>query len=212
MKLRSNRLTYAAMLVIAASGSSRSQAQPSASADKPTAAAYYPLAVGNTWQFEMTTAGTTRPVEFRVAKLETIDNVPMYRVDTVISGNFAASESLAANTKGLFRYRYNGIEIAPPILLLRNPVRIGDSWSTETQLGDQKLTVTCNVTEEKVSVEAGDFRAIKLVVETTVDGTQIKSEYWLAANTGIVKQLLTIGGKLVEIKLQKFSPAEPSPD
>lgn len=200
------------MLLVAAFCSFHSQAQPPSNADKPPAAAYYPLAVGNTWQFEMTTAGTTRPVEFRVAKLETIDNVPMYRVDTVIAENVTASESLAANDKGLFRHRFNGSEIVPPIMLLRNPVRNGDSWSAETQAGGQKMVVTCSVSEERVSVKAGDFLTIKLAVETSVDNVRIKSDYWLAANTGIVKQLLTFGGTTVEIELQKFSPADVSPN
>jgi hypothetical protein len=220
MKVRCHPLKSAVVLLVAAGMAIHSSnvmgqttgdpVEPPAAAELPAAAAYYPLAVGNIWQFEMTTAGATQPIEFRAAKLETIDNVPMVRIDTIMASNVVVSESLVANDKGLFRYRYNGIEIAPPIMLLRNPVRVGDSWSAETEIGGQKVTVSCRVAEEKVSVKAGEFQTIKLAVETTADGVQIKSDYWLAADTGIVKQLLSIGGTVVEIELQKFVPASAS--
>jgi len=219
MKMRTRSFKQAALLFLAAgltiyapSAFGQPTGNPAAppAAELPVAADYYPLAVGNVWQFQMTTAGRTQPIEFRAAKLEIIDNVPMVRIDTVVAGNVVASESLVANDKGLFRYRYNGIEIAPPIMLLRNPVRVGDSWSAETQIGGQKMNVSCRVAEEKVTVKAGEFQTIKLSVETAAEGVQIKSDYWLSADTGIVKQLLTIGGTVVEIELKKFVPAAAS--
>lgn len=219
MKVRTRKVKQAAFLFLAAGlasyspsafGQTASNPAKPPAAKLPPAAAHYSLAVGNVWQFEMTTAGTKQPIEFRAAKLETIDNVPMVRIDTVVAGNVVASESLVVNDKGLFRYRYNGIEIAPPIMLLRNPVRVGDSWSAETEIGGQKANVTCRVAEEKITVKAGEFQTIKLAVETAVDGVQIKSDYWLSADTGIVKQLLTIGGTFVEMELQKFVPAAAS--
>lgn len=173
-------------------------------AELSPAAAYYPLEVGNSWQFEMSVGDAKQPFEYRVAKLETIDSIPMFRIDTVIAGNVVASENLGANEKGLFRYRYSGIEIDPPIALLRNPVRVGDSWSLTTKIGGQEVMVTCQVARQTITVAAGKFDAIRLLVKTKVDGVDISGEYWFAANTGIVRQSLTVGGKPVSMELQKF--------
>jgi hypothetical protein len=43
-------------------------------------------------------------------------------------------------------------------------------------------------------------------VKTTVNGVDVRSEYWFAADTGIVKQLFLISGKPVSIELQKYVP------
>jgi len=172
----------------------------------PLVKKYYPLQVGATWQFDMKVQGNSIKMTNRVAKLENIDGVPLYRVETAIHGQTSATEHLSQTEQGLFRNRFNGIELTPPLPLLKNPVELGESWKTKVEMGDQTVEISCAVAdaEEKISVPAGEYHAVKLTVETKVDGAQILSDYWFAADIGIVKQYLDIGGQIIEIELREY--------
>src|SRR5215211_8271492 len=74
----------------------------------------------------------------------------------------SVSEHLSSTAKGLFRHRYNGSEISPPVRLLSFPIRIGETWESEHTCGGQKFKVHGRVGCEEVEVPAGKFKAITL--------------------------------------------------
>jgi hypothetical protein len=165
---------------------------------------YYPLLPGNIWTFDLRVGDVTRTIVNRASKPEQINGVEMVRIETVVDGNVIATEHLGSSAAGLFRYRFNGIELDPPLQLLKNPVKAGDTWTTEVKIGEQSLTIRCDIGAESVTVPAGKFDCVKLLVVTTVQGVAITSDYWLAADVGIVKQTMTINGQPMEMVLKEF--------
>lgn len=189
-------------------------AQPTAApAESPqlVAAPFYPLQQGSQWHYVMNAKDTKREMTNKVAKLEKIDDQQLYRIETILDGQIVATEHLSHTDKGLFRNRFNGAVLSPPLLLLRNPIKRGDRWETKTQIGAQELTIGCKVDQDKVETPAGKFNTVKLTVTTKVDDTDILSDYWFAREVGIVKQEMSIDGEKVTIELQKHEPGKTEP-
>jgi len=174
-----------------------------------TTAVYFPLQVGNQWQYQLDTQGQKIQLTNKVAKQEKIDNQKLFRVETEMNGQVAATEHLNHTAKGLMRHRFNGLELDPPLALLKNPIVLGESWETKTQMGGQKINIKCQLDEKKedVKVPAGEFETLKLLVETEVNGQPIASTYWFAEKVGFVKQNVNIAGNSVDVELLKFEPA-----
>ena len=176
------------------------------------AAPFYPLHQGAAWHYKMIDSkGNERDMTNKVAKLENIDDRQLYRVETLLDGQIVATEHLSQTPKGLFRNRFNGAVLSPPLPLLKNPIQRGSKWETKTLIGAQELTIRCNVEADQVEIPAGKYKAVKLTVATSVDDTKILSDYWFAANVGIVKQEMDIGGQKVKIILQKYVPGKTQP-
>ncbi len=171
---------------------------------------FYPLAVGNQWDYEVHANGNVSEISNRVAKKEVIDGETLYRVDTSAGGNVSASEHLRHAQAGLYRDRFNGLEFSPPIILLKNPPTPGEKWETVTKVGDQDFNVKCVIGDyEDVKVPAGTFKALKLNVSTTVGPDTFVSDYWFAPETGIVQQGLDLAGIKALLKLKKFTAGKP---
>ena len=87
---------------------------------------YYPLNAGNKWTYQIESdnipKGSAKLVN-QIAKIEKIDNVSLARLETTAKERIAATEHLSVNEKGIFRHRYNGVEITPPICLLKFPIK-----------------------------------------------------------------------------------------
>lgn len=171
---------------------------------------YYPLAEGNQWDYEVHANGNVSEISNSVAKKEVIDGETLYRIDTSVGGNVSASEHLRHAQAGLYRDRFNGLEFSPPIILLKNPPTPGETWETETKVGDQVFKVKCVIGDyENIKVPAGTFKALKLNVSTTVGPDTFVSDYWFAPETGIVQQGLDLAGTKAMLKLKKFKPGAP---
>ena len=110
------------------------------------------------------------------------------------------------NEKGIFRHRYNGVEITPPICLLKFPIKKNDSWKTESVTGKEKVKMACKSDEEEIEVPAGKFKTVKVVLDAEVvdAGIIVSTTYWFASRTGIVKQHVNINGMQFSILLEKF--------
>ncbi len=171
---------------------------------------YYPLAVGNQWDYAVHANGNDTEISNRVAKKEVIDGETLYRIDTSAGGQVSASEHLRHAQAGLYRDRFNGLEFSPPIILLKNPPTPGETWETDTKVGDQDFKVKCVIGDfEEVRVPAGKFKALTLNVSTTVGPDTYVSDYWFAPGTGIVQQNLDLAGTKAVLRLKKFSPGVP---
>ena len=134
---------------------------------------------------------------------------PAARLESVVNGNVVATDYLSANNEGVFRNRYNDIEVSPPVCLLKYPPKEGATWETQTKFSDQQLTVTGREGKsEDVQVPAGKFQAVPVVVEATTEGIKISTSFWFAENVGIVKQTIDWGGKTISVELVKFEPGK----
>lgn len=181
--------------------------QPLATAQEPKS--YYPLKAGNKWTYQIESdsvaKGTAKLIN-QIAKIEKIDGVSLARMETTAKGKVAATEHLSANEKGVFRHRYNGAEITPPICLLKFPIKKGDSWKSESMTGKEKIKVACKSEEEEIEVPAGKFKTVKVVLDAEVvdAGIIVSTTYWFAQGVGIVKQHVNINSMQFSILLEKF--------
>jgi hypothetical protein len=179
---------------------------PAAEKGKAKVPDYYPLKVGSKWHYQLAAAnGKQVQIVNQIAKLETIDGKTMARLEAIIGGNVAGTEHLSSNDQGIFRNRYNGVEVSPPVCLLKYPITEGASWETVAKIGDQQLTFTGREgPKESVQVPAGTYQTVTAIVQTTVNGMKISTTYWFAANVGVVKQTMDLNGQTVNMELVKY--------
>lgn len=172
---------------------------------KEKAPDYYPLKPGTKWFYDMTVNGQKIKANNQVAKIETIDGKSLALVETVINGMVAGSEHMTATDKGVFRHRAYGVEISPPVCVLKYPFKKDETWETDTTIGGQKVKVKSKaIGDEEITVPAGKYKTVKCEAETTLGPSQFTTTYWFAADVGVVKQVATIMDKDITLELEKF--------
>jgi hypothetical protein len=171
--------------------------------DKKKAPNYYPVAEGAAWHFHVTVNGNEAKATNRIAKIEKIDGVDLGRLEAVVSDKVVATEHVSQNDKGVFRHRYNGQVIDPPLPLIRYPVKAGDKWDGELKVGKDAARYDCVATEEEVSVPAGKFKAVKVVINVTENGNTLATTYWFVNDIGFVRQTVEAGNLNILMELEK---------
>jgi hypothetical protein len=212
------RVTWcvATMLALFAGLGSFLHAKPDRPEDKKTPN-YYPLNVGNQWTYKVSVAENSANVQSRIVKMENIDNHDLARLEATVNNSIVAVEHLRQTEQGIFRYRNNGIDINPPLLLLKYPVNIKSKepmkWSGALKGGSEKGTYTAEATEESVEVPFGKYQAIRVVIKLEQGkgpGQTVNTTYWFVKDIGFVKQTVEAGGLSILMELEKFDRAKDS--
>jgi hypothetical protein len=167
---------------------------------------YYPLEVGNTWEYKLTANGNVVTMVSKIAKIEEIEGKSLSLLEAAVNGNVAATEHLQRTKAGIERFRTNGIAATPPFLLLKYPVKPGETWGGEFVAANDKGKYTSQATAETVEVPAGKYKTIRVAVKLEVKGQIINTTYWFARDVGFVKQTVDAPNLNVVIELQKFEP------
>jgi hypothetical protein len=165
---------------------------------------YYPLQVGNKWDYKVEAAGSSAQAVSRIVKVENIDGVSLARLEATVNGNVVANEHLRSDDKGVFRYRNNGQPIDPPICLLRYPAKSGDKWDGDITVGKEKGKYSCETREENVEVPAGKFKAMKVTVTLEAKMQKVTTSYWFVKDVGFVKQTVEAGDLIINMDLEKY--------
>jgi hypothetical protein len=171
---------------------------------------YYPLKPGTKWTYHVD-AGNGNKVEVRneVTKNETIDGKSMALLHTIVNGSVVATEHLSSTAEGVFRCRYNGTEVEPPLCIFKYPMKEEATWEAEAKIGPQQLKVkSASGKLVEVTTPAGKYKAAPVVTETAVGETKIKAKLWFVPDIGIVKQDTAIGDKNVNLELIRFEAAK----
>jgi hypothetical protein len=174
---------------------------------------YYPLQVGNQWTYKVSVGDNSAVTVSRVAKMETFNGGPeLARLEASISNNVVATEHLRQTDQGVFRYRNNGVEVMPPICLLKYPVAIKPKepmkWSNAVKAGAEKgTTYSAEAVEESVEVPLGKFQAIRVEIK---QGKGADTTYWFVKDIGFVKQTVKAGDLSILMELEKFDRAKGS--
>jgi len=184
-------------------------ALPSASQDAPgknKLRDYYPLKAGTKWTYEGDDGnGQKTQVTNRIAEIETIDGQALARLETVINGNVVMTEHLASTPKGVFRHRVKGVEVNPPVCILKYPFTEKQKWEVESMIGPQRLKMNFqSVRNEEVSSPSGKYETVSVVVETNVNDLRSKATSWYAPDVGLVKQITEMGDRIFDLELVKF--------
>jgi hypothetical protein len=172
---------------------------------------YYPLKEGSKWYYHTELPGMDAQTWImHVAKLEKIDGVPLFRLEmTKKDSGMTATEHLRSGDDGVFRYRFNGQPASKPVCVIKYPVKAGDTWQDETEIGGQKVKMSCKVgNEEEVAVPAGKFKTMPVYVQADLGGLNMNTTFWFAANVGIVKQVVEFMGQKVTQSLEKYEAAK----
>lgn len=171
---------------------------------------YYPLKKGSTWEY--VTAGKSFRIE--LVEFEMVGDTLCAKLESMLNGNTVASEHVAVKDDGVYRYKYNNIEISPPLKFLALPVGPDKTWqvdSSATTPNGETLNLKGQFTTkaETVKVPAGDYEAISSTSSSfEVMGQKLEMSYFFAPDVGMVKQVVKVGNNTVTVELQKYTPGE----
>ncbi|MCS7159209.1 MAG: hypothetical protein RMJ19_01950, partial [Gemmatales bacterium] len=197
-------ITWAVVAVIVASETVWSQPGTGGKGD------YYPLLIGTRWDFRIVVGGQVKgSISEVVADVETINNVPLIRIEAQVKGAVVATEHVRVSPQGLYRHRAQGSEAKPPILFLRYPAKAGDSWEFASQIGTEKISGKVKTRFEEVEVPAGKFKALATVIDFEVAGKPLETTIWFAEGVGKVKQTIGSGDSQVILELERFVLGRP---
>jgi hypothetical protein len=197
----------AGILILLASGLPGEAQAPKSGQTLPN---YYPLKPGTKWTYLVDSGnGRTVAVTNQIAKTETIDGKSMARLEASVNGGVVATEHLTSTAEGVFRCRYNGVEVSPPLCILKYPFKADATWEADATIGAQNLKVKLvSAKLADVTTPAGKYKAAPVETETSVNGTKIKAKLWFAPDVGIVKQDTEIGEQKIKMELIKFEPVK----
>jgi len=173
---------------------------------------YYPLQVGNQWNYKLDVNGKEIAMITRIAKIETIKDQPYARLEAEVMGKVTATEHLRKTDKGVIRLRTNTIEADPPLLLIKTPLKAGDKWGGEFTADGKQAKYETRVSEEMVKVPAGRFKTMKVAIRLQEGGTVVNTTYWFAAGIGFVKQTVEAPSLNISIELEKYKLNKKSSD
>ncbi len=165
---------------------------------------YYPLEVGNEWQFNITVGEKTTKMDSRIAKIENIDGVALARLECGVNNQVSATEHLRQTEKGVFRHRYNGAECDPPVCLLQYPVKASARWEGKLTVGKEKAKYSCETKDETVEVGAGKFKCVRVDLRLDSMGQIVNTSYWFVKDVGMVKQTIDVDNLSILLELQSF--------
>jgi hypothetical protein len=179
--------------------------------EKPAATAYYPLKVGNTWQYRV---GENR-FTMKVAKMEEIKvagangketKVECARLEQIVNNKVVSFEHIAVTADAVLRYTTEGKSVNPPIPFLKLPPRKGATWDFEAKIDGQLAKGKFIEGEEVVKVPAGTYKAVSVATsdDTEVNGVKVKLTYYFAEKVGLVKEVIEFAGEKAVIELEKF--------
>jgi hypothetical protein len=166
---------------------------------------YYPLAVGNVWEYTIKAGANMATMTATLSKTEKIDDVELLVLEGKVNGNVVATEHLKATAEGVFRHRNQGVSVDPPFKLFAYPAKEDAAWKGELKTGGMKSEFSATSGAEEVEVPAGKFKTIRVKFDLPSEKSEIT--YWFAENVGFVKQVIKTPVLEATLTLDKFTPA-----
>jgi hypothetical protein len=152
---------------------------------KPTAATFFPTAVGTTWVYR---DGDRRTTEVILA-VEDTDDGRRLTVGWLQGWNTFSTFELLVTRRELFLVRTGNLTWTPPLSLLRTDVRAGETWGPAAD--ESALTDGINRVgeREEVEVPAGRFEAtpVRTASRGFLGGNTVEPTMWYSPGVGLVK-------------------------
>jgi hypothetical protein len=199
----------------AAGGTATSSTSAAASAGGSSASVPFPVAVGNTWNYKITTgsdSGTTINKMTAVTPAPGGQQVTMLTTDHVGSVNGSATETYLFHSDGSIGYPLgsfspgsgvtvtsNGV-VWPPASVIASGKPSQSTLNISIKASGQTISTTAHVTVQgdgtaTVTVPAGTYQATVVLVTERLSivgiTASIQIKTWLAPNVGPVKELVT---------------------
>jgi len=168
---------------------------------------YFPTEVGTKIEYKDETGGNYQSAG-KIVSAETKDGVTTITLEWKLAneqdGSRVLQEKLAVSAKGVFRVSLGGMDLTPPMCLLKLPVKRGDKWDTTFTHGGTKSVGEAYAGEpEVVKTPAGKFTAIPVEYEYTIDKVTRRMTHWYAPQAGLVQESFNgykQEGKLIVLK------------
>jgi hypothetical protein len=176
--------------------------------DKPLLSPYYPLAVGNTWNYKVGEVKFT----MKVAKYEEINKQLCARVEMSVNDKVQAVEHVFVKDDGVYRAAFENKQADPPVKFLKLPPKAGETWEVKSKIGAESLSGTFRSGEvAELMVGGTKYTGVYTSESDNLDanGTKIAFKYYFAKDIGMIKQTIKIAGQEVNIELEKFEAAKP---
>jgi hypothetical protein len=180
------------------SGAGEKQKEPKKTPD------YYPLQVGNQWNYKLDVNGKDVAMITRIAKIETVDGQPYARLEAEVGGKVTATEHLRKTDKGLIRLKTNDFVADPPLLLIKKGAKAGDKWGGKFTVMGKEAKYDAVAEEDMVKVPAGRFKTLRVAIRLEEGAMVVNTTYWFAPNVGFVKQTVEAPGLTISIELEKY--------
>jgi hypothetical protein len=175
--------------------------------EPPASGLYLPTAVGTRWVYQPERGD---PWTWTVTGVEWKDGAALVSVGAVVGGRARPGHVEAASARGITQLTAGEVPLDPPPELLRLPYRAGDEWAVTATIGAAKISGRAKAAGvERVKVPAGEFTALRVDVEFTLDGKPAGwTRTWYAAGVGMIQQEFRTGGDAKVIKLKEFTPGK----
>jgi hypothetical protein len=190
-------------LLFCAPGLARSQDKPGEGPRRSPE--YFPLKKGAAWTYRT----QDKPVTVRVADFEKIGNDVCARLEYLGSDNkVTATEAVTVREDGVYRVKFGGSLVNPPLCFLKLPLKNGQKWKFDCKIAGQDVKGGfVEGAEKDVKVPAGKYDTV--TVTTTADTQKIDEQpvtitYYFAPKVGMVKQIVEIGGARTILELEKY--------
>ncbi len=167
---------------------------------------FIPLKKGVKWVYKM----QDQDVVQSVTATEKINNTETFVVESDMGGQKERTW-IAPNAEGMWLYKVQSgesvSELAKPVMLIKYPLKSGDTWESKIPLGNSIVDYTFeNGGEEEVTVPAGKFTAWKIKMKGKMGGLSFSGTYWYAKGTGLVKQSMSSPQGEFRLELKEFKP------
>jgi hypothetical protein len=179
--------------------------------EKLTSAEYYPLQVGTTWEYKK----NRETITVKVVKHEKFHGVMCAALETSSGGKVLWTEYVSVGKRGLYRHGGPTSFLKPPDLFLKFPSRKRQSWKTTVKITGkgfkpqvQRSKYTQGPGPEKVTVPAGQYRAITTVVRSLSAKGLLAlqtTKSWYAKGVGLVKTETKDPRGTITMELVKFT-------
>ena len=198
----------------AAGGTAKSGSSAASSAGGSSASVPFPVAVGNTWNYRITSggdSGTTINKMTAVTPVATGQQVTMLTTDHLSSLNGSATETYLFHSDGSIGYPLgsfspgsgvtvtsNGV-VWPPASVIASGMPSQSTLNISIKASGQTISTTAHVTVQgagtaTVTVPAGTYQATVVLVTEKLEivgiTASIQVKTWLAPNVGPVKELV----------------------
>lgn len=190
-------------LLFLAAGPARSQDKTGEGPKHSTE--YFPLKKGASWIYR----SGDKKVTVRVAGFEKVGSDDCARLEYLDSDKkVTATEVFTVRADGVYRVKFDGSLVDPPLCLLKLPAKKGERWKFDSRVSGQEVKGGfVEGAEKDVKVPAGKYDTV--TVTTTADTQKIDDQtvtltYYFAAKVGLVKRVVDIGGARTTLALEKY--------
>jgi len=173
-----------------------------------------PLTIGNVWTYRV--SGQDDRFVIRAVRQEMVGEQKCTLLEGSLKGNVVATEHVAFNKLGLYRFRQDTEDVVPPICVLRVPLPRSGRWGSskndksEYRLGSRTITAGFTAKSEEIAVLGTKYKTTLIqAIANEGRGWLLTSDTWYSEGVGVVRQSILEGKRPpLVLELEKFEKGE----